>query len=129
MKLKNINFKNDSLVFRDEILEFDDLGIVEVKEEVGEALITLPHFFILDSIEVEETTDSEPTTDSENTVVDLEFEGFELKDELEHQEEEKDVEIDYNDYSVKELKDLLDEKEIKYSSKDKKQDLIELLSE
>lgn len=74
MKIKNINLRNNALVYKQELISFNEDGISgDVKKEVAEDLLRLPNFSLIEdddkkaktSIKEAESLKQEP---SENKV-------------------------------------------------------------
>lgn len=85
MKIKNINLRNNALVYKQELISFNQDGISEdVKKEVAEDLLRLPNFIL---IEEDDKKDKTPTKEAES----LKKEPSENEIEKEEKSEEKPI--------------------------------------
>lgn len=83
MKIKNINLRNNALVYKQELISFNEEGISEdVKKEVAEDLLRLPNFSLIEE-------DGKKAKTSTKEAESLKQEPSEDKVEKEEKSEEK----------------------------------------
>lgn len=83
MKIKNINLRNNALVYKQELISFNQDGISEdVKKEVAEDLLRLPNFSLIEE-------DDKKAKISTKEAESLKKEPFEIEVEKEEKSEEK----------------------------------------
>lgn len=104
-KIKNIKLKGLKLSFENQNISFDTNGISEeIDSNLAANLAKLTGYELI----------------ADKVVKDIKTD-----DKVENHEETQDA--DFEKATIKELKEMLDEKGIEYDSKDKKDDLIKLL--